>query len=993
MIKFRGLVLFAGLLAMVSGTQAAVPQVGETIWLYHVDEERYVQKDGDDALVVKDATTIESALKFVVEDAPGAGSDVLLRVDGSSDYVEVDTLDSDKLKTTATAADINNTLTHFTFTAVSNGIALVSVGNTDGSPFVAEHGASNYLKARRSDTSSSDTLFTYGVVDAGFGPPTGLSAVVANSQVVLDWDDDTSGELDFYTVYRSTNTPVTASDDLLGTPTNSTFTDLTVSNGVTYYYAVSATDTNSNESGLSNEESVTLSTVTEQPQNLSALGVPLAVELDWADDQTGNLDYYTVYRSTSSNLTTSSPVLTNVAASALIDLDVIPGTNYYYAVTAVATNGVPPESDLSAEVSAQPTIAAPTNSPNIIFFIVDDQVKEELACYGGQVLTPRIDQLAADGMRMDAGHVVSSVCTPSRYSMFTGRYPGNSTWPEYLEAYPTNRHGSPEFNVGLEDDNMNVGNALRLAGYVTGHVGKLHVGAHGLSSDVFSDDDDPEDPAVIAKWQAREISTRQWVLERGFSWAKHVYSGNIDNPYNKHNPEWTLEAALEFIDLNQDRPFYLHYCTTMMHGGPNNWTSALDYPLYSGAGLLDEAPDVPITRSNITAQVDAAGFDSSTYGFTWMDATLGAMIDKLDALGIAGNTLFVFITDHGTDGKFSLLDHNGTSVPCIIRWPDVVPAGSVCSNLVQNTDMVPTFFEVAGAAVPEGYRIDGTSIAPILSDPSTNVHDHLYFELGHGRAVRTDKWKYVAVRHGTNSFAAIEAANLLNMPRDLAYVGNMKRVTGHLSNRPHVYDLDQLYDLENDPLEMTNLAYNVAYEGQLNTMKAILTPYLVAQGRPFGEFVPGEDSVPIEQVQPYVDQLELVQPDGNKGFKYVYSVQGTPYWWLYDQGLTNDTYEAVDLLDTDGDGLVSWEEYIAGTDPTQAGSGLTVEADVQPLGGGFVVRWPSVADRIYAVESTTNLLSGFQSLESDIAATPPENTYTGAVQQAGAYYRVQAEME
>ena len=590
---------------------------------------------------------------------------------------------------------------------------------------------------------------------------------------------------------------------------------------------------------------------------------------------------------------------------------------------------------------------------------------------------------------MDAAHVVSCVCTPSRYAMFTGRYPGNSTWPAYLEAFPTNRHGSPEFNVGLEDDNMNVGNALRLAGYVTGHVGKLHVGAeHGTG---LNPDDDPEDPAVIAQWQAHELATRQWVLERGFSWAKHVYPGNIEDPYNKHNPDWTLEAALEFIDLNQDRPFYLHYCTTLMHGGPNNWNDALDYPLYSGAGLLAEPPDVPISRSNITAQVDAAGLDPDTYGFTWMDATVGAMLDKLDALGIASNTLFVFITDHGTDGKFSLHDHNGTSVPCIIRWPDVIPAGSVCSNLVQNTDMVPTFFDVAGAPVPEGYRIDGTSIAPILSDPSTNVHEHIFFELGYGRAVRTDKWKYIAVRHGSDRFADIESANLLYMPRQLAYIGNMTRVTGHLTRRPHCYDLDQLYDLENDPLEMTNLAYNAAYEGQLNTMKAILTTYLEGQGRPFGEFVPGEDSVPIEQVQPYVDQLELVRPV-DAAFEYVTSINGTPYWWLYEQGLTNESYEAMDLLDTDGDGLVAWEEYIAGTIPTQAGSGLTVAADVQPLDAGFIVRWPSVAGRIYTVEYSTNLLSGFQTL-TNVVATPPENSYTGAVQKAGAYYRVQAEME
>ncbi len=863
-MKSRNIVLFAVLLGMALGTQAA-PPIGETIWLYHVESERYVHKDGANALVVKDATTVESALKFVVVDADGSGSNILLKVEGTSDYVIVNTNSSDTLVTLATPANINNVLTHFTWTEMPEGrIALTCVGVTDGTPVVGEFGAANYLKANRAGTSSDvDSLFTYGAVGGVLEPPEGLIAMGGDARIDLSWTAPTGAVLG-YEIDRSTT-----SGSGFTTITNvatTAFTDLGLTNGQTYYYLVSA-----------------------------------------------------VYAET------------NVAA---------------------------------AEVSAQPIEPAPTNSPSIIFFIVDDQVKHEVACYGGQVFTPHLDRLASEGMRMHAAHAVSTVCTPSRYSMFTGRYPGNSYWPEYLEAYPTNLHGSPEFNVGLEDDNMNIGNALRLAGYVTGHVGKLHVGAEvdvtGIVAQygAFSEDDDPADPDVIAKWQARELLIRQWVRERGFSWSKHVYPGNIDNPYKAHNPDWTLEAALEFIDLNKDRPFYLHYCTTMMHGGPNNWNDALDYPLYSGAGLLAEPPDVPISRSNITAQVDAAGFDSDTYGFTWMDATVGAMLDKLDDLGIASNTLFVFISDHGTDGKFSLLDHNGTSVPCIIRWPDVVPAGSVCSNLVQNTDMVPTFFDVAGVEVPEGYRIDGTSIAPILSDPSTHVHEHLFFEIGYGRAVRTDKWKYTAIRHSTNSFADIESASLLSMPQKLAYIGNTKRVSGHLELRPHCYDLDQLYDLENDPLEMTNLAYNVACEGQLNTMKAILTTYLEGQGRPFGEFVPGEDSVPIEQVQPYVDQLELVQPF-DQAFEYVYSINGTPYWWLYEQGLTNDAYEIMDLLDTDGDGLTSWEEYIAGSLPTQAGSGLTVEADTQPSVSGFVVRWPSVAGRIYTVEQSTNLLSGF----------------------------------
>ena len=82
------------------------------------------------------------------------------------------------------------------------------------------------------------------------------------------------------------------------------------------------------------------------------------------------------------------------------------------------------------------TQSASAKRPNIIFFINDDQVKDEIGCYGGKVLTPNLDRLAREGMRFDNAHTVSTVCTPSRYSMFTGRYPGNSSFKSYLASYP-----------------------------------------------------------------------------------------------------------------------------------------------------------------------------------------------------------------------------------------------------------------------------------------------------------------------------------------------------------------------------------------------------------------------------------------------------------------------------------------------------------------------------------------------------------------------------
>ncbi len=371
---------------------------------------------------------------------------------------------------------------------------------------------------------------------------------------------------------------------------------------------------------------------------------------------------------------------------------------------------------------------------------------------------------------------------------------------------------------------------------------------------------EPNNPDVIAGWQQNEKWYRHWIMDRGFSWAKHVYWGNVHGAYPHHNPEWTLEAALEFIEEHHNKPFYLHYATTMMHGGANGWNKSLEHPLASGAGKLEELPDVIPPRAELCRQVDDAGLDKSAYGFTWMDATVGAMLDKLDELGIADNTLFVFVADHGTEGKFSLHDHNGTAIPCIVRWPGVVKPGSACNALVQTTDMVPTFFDVAGAVVPEGYRMDGKSIKPILTDPEAKVHDHLYFELGYARGVRTEKWKYIAIRYGAERFGQIENASLENLPGLLAYQGSTKNASNHLQKRAHYLEPDQLYNLADDPLEMNNLAKNPEFKAQLKKMRGLLTAKLEAQGRPFGEFVPGADSVPAEKTRPYLEKMKQLRP-------------------------------------------------------------------------------------------------------------------------------------
>src|SRR5436190_7768873 len=114
--------------------------------------------------------------------------------------------------------------------------------------------------------------------------------------------------------------------------------------------------------------------------------------------------------------------------------------------------------------------------PNIILFLIDDQDKSSIGAYGGKTYTPNLDRMAAEGMKFSRAYVSSAVCTPSRYGWATGRYAGNSTSKRYDAACGgPGQQGDPNFNMALERDRMNIGNALREAGYATGWVGKFHL--------------------------------------------------------------------------------------------------------------------------------------------------------------------------------------------------------------------------------------------------------------------------------------------------------------------------------------------------------------------------------------------------------------------------------------------------------------------------------------------------------------------------------------
>ncbi len=535
-------------------------------------------------------------------------------------------------------------------------------------------------------------------------------------------------------------------------------------------------------------------------------------------------------------------------------------------------------------MSALVAVTARGERPNIIMFLIDDQNPSSIASFGGETYTPNLDRMAAEGMRFTRAYVSSTVCTPSRYSFLTGRYAGSSHSKLYAEEVGGEENqGLPGFNVALERDKMNVGSVLREAGYTTGFVGKFHLTSKldfpefykGKNGWINIPKDARPGPETSAQFKHNERWMRRYLETLGFSWAKNVYPENSHSPYSEHNPEWTTVAALEFIEANKDGPFYLHLCSTLLHGPDRSWRRSMDHPLITGEGEAESLPEVMTPRAELLKTIKERGFDPDSHvaGEAWIDDSLGAVMRKLKELGIGDNTLVIFAPDHGRDGKASVFSHGAAQVPMIMRWPKGIPAGQVCDELVQNIDLVPTFFELGEAEKPEPYRIDGQSLTPLFKNGTAEGwRNHLYLEMGAARATVTKDWSYIAVRYTKEQIAAIRKVTPQNLPKAMAYIGRLGiGVRG--ADRPGFFDEDQLYHLRRDPREMENLAYRAEQASRLKEMRRLMQQDLEAVGRPFGEFIPGGNAAKPGQIDKQiaiVKQLEIrgkkvTVPEGFKG--------------------------------------------------------------------------------------------------------------------------------
>lgn len=363
------------------------------------------------------------------------------------------------------------------------------------------------------------------------------------------------------------------------------------------------------------------------------------------------------------------------------------------------------------------TAAWALEKPNIVFILADDVGDQAIGCYGGtSYLTPRIDELAAEGVRFR--HCYSMpVCHPTRYTFLTGQYPFRAGHPPW-----------GTFPRGMERET--VANRLRDLGYATAVAGKWQLTLLR---------DEPNHP--------RRLGFDRWSL---FGWHEGpryyrplVYEDGRIRPDvgDRYGPDVYVDLLVDFMGANRDRPFFAFYSMALAHD------------------VTDDIGTPP--------PVGPQGhYDSYKRMVENMDERVGRLVDAADELGIRERTLFLFTADNGTPksyyytaqgnemlkqpiefiwngsrthgGKGDLTDA-GTRVPLVANWRGTLAGGQVVDDLVDFADWLPTFVELAGETPSAG--LDGTSLAGLLRGAGESRQKWAYASGRGGRWVRTQRWK------------------------------------------------------------------------------------------------------------------------------------------------------------------------------------------------------------------------------------------------------------
>jgi len=412
--------------------------------------------------------------------------------------------------------------------------------------------------------------------------------------------------------------------------------------------------------------------------------------------------------------------------------------------------------------------------PNIIFILADDLGYGDLGCYGQKLIqTPRIDQMAEEGMRFTEHYSGSPVCAPARAVLMTGKHTGNT---------PVRGNRQNDLSSGqmpLPKSELTIATVLKEAGYHTAFFGKWGLGNvdtmgnplrrgfdeyHGYLDQVLAHNAFPE--YLLKNGEKLYLDNVVQYVDPD-AWHKGLGSYSLEK--NTFSQDIFIAESLSFISENRDNTFFLYLPWIIPHdNGEAPKHQQMESP---GHGVYAEED----WEDNSKAYAAA---------ISRMDQDVGRILDHLEALGIAENTLVIFTSDNGplpekfvfterfqSNGPFRGskrdLYEGGIRVPFVAWWPGSIEAGQVSDHPSAFYDFFATACEVAELDVPE--NVDGISYLPTLLGNPQPSHEYLYWEFpirspgngyGYQVAVRLGKWKGIRVDLLNNPDAAIELYNL-----------------------------------------------------------------------------------------------------------------------------------------------------------------------------------------------------------------------------------------
>lgn len=480
-------------------------------------------------------------------------------------------------------------------------------------------------------------------------------------------------------------------------------------------------------------------------------------------------------------------------------------------------------------------------TPNFIVIFTDEMQFSDLGCYGGDIPTPNIDRLASEGILFSNAYTPASMCTPSRYAILTGQFPGRCSAPSFARENPANQPYNIAWNSWITADKKTLPRVLSENGFVTGMAGKWHIGRvpEGTVLPKFQPDEALDNPETEAKLIEQQ-SVYQGLVENfgGFDDATSVVWGNYDGHRLKalsfHNFPWMVSGALSFIEKQResDKPFFLYFAPTAVHG-PNHVADLLQDVSFTPGGrdttLLGLKIDIPALQEQLS-QVDPKTRHRYA-GVAQTDHVVGLILDKLAKSGFIENTVIIYMADHNIEPGKATSFEKGIHVPMIIYWPDRT-SGSISKALVQNTDIYPTILEAAGIELPDDHILDGVSILPIISNPDQATRDFIFAENGYTRSVSDGTYKYIALRYPEMLIKKMESGEIDYVP---SYVKAWPQPHSAIAMNgfPCYFDQDQAYNLEDDPYEQENLYSQMRDSEELRVLKAALEEHLESFAHPF----------------------------------------------------------------------------------------------------------------------------------------------------------------